>query len=258
VSRNEAGQASPHPKTAELLERLHLWARPLLADAEFRAFNRRRLRRALDFHDDELRDDAKDFPIPTAWEPEYAGVMAFYFLNAECERLQSLHLYFLRYPFKPGEMSKRQHLQNVFDLFFAGFYVVQQRLETYLNAVKPLLDVPPDVGRLLKRYKRDFDPELRPRHQATHDRPYDDIVLDRLWMADVMGQDEAQRAVWRNEERALYRRETRRWADLAHRRASLVLDYLEAVATLTLASGAFLQPPSWEGRGQPDLTQGRR
>jgi hypothetical protein len=247
TSTPSGGLTSDFPKTDELLERLHRWAQPMMADSEFRAFNRDKLRRAIDFRDDEPRSDSKDFAVPAEWEAEYDAVMAFYFLHTECERLQDLHLYFRRYPFRPGEVSKRRHLQNVFDLFFSAFYVIQQRLETYLNALKPLLDRQPDIGRFLKAYKKHFDDELRPRHQATHSRPYDDIVFDRLWMADVMGQDPDRRETWRREERALYRRETRRWAVLAHQRARAVMVYLEAVAAFTVASSAFQKPPSPRG-----------
>src|SRR5690606_37306856 len=105
--------------------------------------------------------------------------------------------------------------------------VVQERLVACLETLRPLVEVPPDTGRILKRYRREFADELRSRHQTTHERPYDDIVYDRLWMSEIMGMHQETNDIWSREHQALYRRESRRWADLAVRRAARVLDFLE-------------------------------
>lgn len=235
------------PKTAEVLERLHAWSKPLRDRPDFRAFNRRKIGAAIDLHGDDPAAGGGDFQIPPELEAEYDAVMKFYFLHAACDRLQSLHLYFRRYPFRGGEMRKVEHLQNMFDLFGSGFYVVLQRMEKYLNALEPLAGTDLKIGRWVKRYRKDFAAELGPRHQTTHDRPYDDIVYDRLWVSELMGTKDADDgAYWRREHQALYRRESRRWAARAKRRSRLVLVHLEAIAELTLEHAAFLTPATAE------------
>ena len=59
----EAAASADFPKTAELLAQLHRWARPLLGDPDFRAFNRDKLKRALDFDDEAPRREPQTFPI---------------------------------------------------------------------------------------------------------------------------------------------------------------------------------------------------
>jgi len=230
------------PKTAELLERLHVWAKPLYERPDFRAFNRRKLRAARDFYDDEPDDGEGDFEMPAELSAEYDAVMQFYYLYAACDRLQGMHLYFRRYPFRAGEMRKVEHLQNMFDLYVNGVYVVEERIKKYLTALKPLVPVEPAVGKVLKRFGKDFEAELRPRHDSTHFRPYNDIIFDRLWMSELMGTHEARGEAWRREHDALYRRTTAKWAAIVQRRSRDVLIYLEAVAGFTLEHAAFLRP----------------
>jgi hypothetical protein len=228
------------PATEALLEQLRVWARPLQNDLAFRAFNRRKIRSALDLYDDEPRETIEDFEMPTHLAREHDAVMAFYHLHSASDRMQGMHLYFRRFPFRGSEMRKVEHLQNVFDLFFGGIYIVLQRLQTYLNSVAPLCDVKPDVGRVVKRFRKDFDSELRPRNLTIHDRPYDDIVFDRLWVSEMMAFSERNPEVWQREHLALYRRETRRLAELAQKRSRALLVYLEAAAEYTLNHAAFL------------------
>ena len=114
----------------------------------------------------------------------------------------------------------------------------------YLESLKPLVDTPPKIGKVLKQYKSAFDEELRPRHRTTHDRPYHDIVYDRLWRSELMGLRDSDAEVWRREHLALYRRETRRWADRAQRRSRQALVILEAAAVFTLNHAAFLRAPA--------------
>ena len=80
-----AADSPDFPNTAELLTRLRHWAQPLLADPDFRAFNRHKLKRALDFDDEAPRRAPQTFPISAAWEAQYDAVMSFYFLQADCE-----------------------------------------------------------------------------------------------------------------------------------------------------------------------------
>ncbi|MEW5683289.1 MAG: hypothetical protein AB1942_00065 [Pseudomonadota bacterium] len=199
------------PKTHEVLARLHAWSKPLREQPDFRAFNRRKISAAIDLDGRDPEPAAGNFDIPSEIAAEYDAVMKFYYLHAACDRLQSLHLYFRRYPFRPGEMRKVEHLQNMFDLFSSAFYVVLQRVETYLNALEPLAGMDLQIGWWVKRYRKDFANELGPRNQTTHHRPYDDIVYDRLWVSEVMGlKDGDGGASWQREHQAIYRRETRR------------------------------------------------
>lgn len=239
--------APPGSQTAELLGRLHAWAAPLRERPDFRAFNRRKIGAALDLHGNREDHSYGDYEMPAELSAEYDAVMAFYYLHSACERLQGLPLYFRRFPFRAGEMRKVEHLQNMFDLFVAAFYVVQERLVAYLEALKPLADTPPNVGGVLKQYRKEFADELRSRHQTTHERPYDDIVYDRLWMSEIMAMHDEASDNWRREHLALYRRESIRWADLAARRGARVLYFLEAAASFTLAHTTFLPPASDAG-----------
>lgn len=232
------------PKTQELLSRMWVWMRPILEDPGFRIYNRGKIRAALDFQN-EGSPSVGDYSFPGILNAQHTAVMAFHHLHSDCGRLQDYHFYFRRFPFRRGEVERRSHVQNVFDLFFAGFYVTQQRLETYLNALALVADHKPDVGRFIKSYKKDFAAELRPRHQATHDRPYDDIVFDRLWIADVMSQRDGESKEWQREQRAMYRRETRRWAELARVRARAASSYVEAAADFTLQHAEFLNSPAY-------------
>jgi hypothetical protein len=88
------------PKTWELLDVLHTWARPLMEDPALRAFNRAKIGTATDFEGREplpSSGKAGGFDMPAHIDQQHMAVMQFYYLFSACDRLQQCEFYFRRY-----------------------------------------------------------------------------------------------------------------------------------------------------------------
>src|SRR5215468_3967665 len=126
-----------YPKTDELLAAIHNWSRPLMEHDAFRALARVKIRSALDWSSD-FPDSFSGQSQVVLKEPlrsEHDAVMKFYNLRSAAERIGQAEYYFRRYPFRGGLVSRHDHLENICTMFFGGFYIFEERLEKYINAL---------------------------------------------------------------------------------------------------------------------------
>jgi hypothetical protein len=168
--------------------------------------------------------------------------MLFYNLWTAAERLKTVEFYFRRYPFKDLPVNRHEHLENICAMFFSYFYVFQERLRVYLNALNKI-SVPAsiDVGKTLKLYQRRFQAELRERHGATHFEPFDDLTIHAVMLRSMQDYDGPRKD--RAGATHAYRKASREWAGHARRGGERVAAFLEAVSDATLNVATFLQTP---------------
>ncbi|MDQ8758075.1 hypothetical protein RCO27_17750 [Sphingosinicella sp. LHD-64] len=100
-----------------------------------------------------------------------------------------------------------------------------------------------DVGKTLKGFARDFDQELRARNAIHHHDQFDDLAIQGIGIATMMGTDERVGPGWQLVARIGYRRSSREWAERVKRRSKDVEHYLDAVAKAMLEHCTFLDEP---------------
>jgi hypothetical protein len=73
-------------------------------------------------------------------------------------------------------------LRNVFH----RFYEFKERLKKYFNAVKVASSTSNlDVGIAIKHFEKMFDQELRARNNIHHDNRFQDIAINRVFLAGI-------------------------------------------------------------------------
>ena len=237
-----------YPKTAELLAAINTWTRPLVDHPAFRQLVRSKIGSALDWEDDWPTNGERvsEVVLPELLAARHDAVMQFYNLWTAAERLKTVEFYFRRYPFKGLPVNRHEHLENMCAMFFSHFYVFQERLRVYLNALnKVSAPANIDVGETLKLYQRRFNAELRERHGGTHFEPFDDLTINAVMLHSMRDHDRP------TGDRAgaayAYRKASREWAGHAKRGGERVAAFLETIADATLLVATFLQTPPSPG-----------
>lgn len=233
-----------YPKTDELLATINTWTRPLIEHPAFRQLVRSKIGSAFDWEDDWPTEGARvrEVILPEPLAAQHDAVMQFYNLWSAVERLKTVEFYFRRYPFKGLPVNRHEHLENVCSMFFSYFYIFQERLKVYLNALnKASAPSSIDVGKALKIYQRRFKDELRERHGATHVEPFDDLTIHAVMLRSLRDHDEPTSN--RAGATYAYRKASREWAGHARRGGERVAAFLEGVADASLRVATFLQTP---------------
>lgn len=237
-----------YPKTDELLASINIWTRPLVDDPAFRQLARSKIGYAFDWEDDSptKRVRISEVILPESLAAQHEVLMQFYNLWSTGERLKTVEFYFRRYPFKNLPFNRHEHLENVCTMFFSYFYVFQERLRVYLNALgKASAPSGIDVGKTLKVYQSRFKDELRERYSATHTEPFDDVTIQAVMLRSLHDRDEPTRL--RAGATYAYRKASREWAGHARRGGERVAQFLEEVAGFTLLVATFLHTPPSPG-----------
>src|SRR4051794_8887827 len=175
--------AAAHPKTDELLAAIAGWTRPLIEHPAFHQLARAKIGSARDWEDGlpSRRDRIREVILPEPLAAQHDAVMQFYYLWTAAERLKQVEFYFRRYPFRGNKVGRHEHLENICAMFFSSFYIFEERLRCYLNAVNKVTSPSRiDVGEVLKVYRKRFKGELRERHSVTHVAPFDDAAIQAV------------------------------------------------------------------------------
>jgi len=237
-----------YPKTDELLTAIAAWTRPLVEHPAFRQLARAKIGSAFDWEDDwpTKGDRVHEVILPEPLAAQHDVVMQFYHLWQAAERLKQTEFYFRRYPFRSGQVSRHEHLENICTMFFSSFYVFEERLRLYLNALnKASSPESIDVGRTLKSYRKRFKAELRQRHDGTHVAPFDDATIQAVMLRSM--RDHGDPAGDRAGATYASRKASREWAGHARSGGERIAAFLEAVAGASLTCATFLQVPPCPG-----------
>ena len=242
-----------YPKTKELLAAVSAWTRPLIEHTAFRQLARSKIGSAFDWQDDwsPEKERISEVLLPEPLATQHEMVIQFYNLWQAAERVKTVEFYFRRYPFHGLPVSQHEHIANVCTLFFSSFYVFEERLRVYLNALNAACAPSRvDVGKALKTYRQHFKAELRERHGDIHFEPFDDLTIHAV-MLDAL---RPQAGIEPRRLRAsyAYRKATREWAGHARKGGQRVAAFLEGACEATLPLATFLSTPPQ--LGEDDLT----
>jgi hypothetical protein len=177
-----------------------------------------------------------EFVFPPTLNKQHAVVLQYMGLLQTVETLKECEYYFRRYPFRGLPISRANHITNVCEMYFARFYELKERLKNYFEAVKV---VSPnhrlEIGKFIRLYEREFDHELRERHNVHHRSRFEDAAIDRVFLVDTTndGRDDQEHSI-------RYRKLTKEWVNRVRRRAARVDVFMEAVADATLRTCSFL------------------
>lgn len=236
--------AVTYPKTDELLVAINAWTRPLVEHSAFRRLARSKIGSASDWESDwpTKGERIREVILPEPLAAQHDAVMQFYNLWATAERMRTVEFYFRRYPFGDLPINRHEHLENVCTLFFSYFYLFQERLRLYLNALnKASCPSSINVGGVLKIYQKRFSAELRERHSATHSEPFDDLTINAVMLRSLSDHDgptgDRVGATY------AYRKASREWAGHAKLGSERVAAFLEPIAGATLQVAIFLRSP---------------
>jgi hypothetical protein len=236
-----------YPQTDELLAAIAGWTRPLIDHPAFRQLARSKIASARDWEDNWRAEGERlrEVILPEPLNAQHDAVMQFYNLRTAAQRLQQVEFYFRRYPFMEGQVSRHEHLENICAMFFSSFYVFEERLRVYLNALnKVSAPAQIEVGGTLKLYRKRFKAELRARHDGTHTEPFDDTTIQAVMLRSMR---ELGPSADRVGGTYAYRRAAREWAGHARSGGERIAAFLEAVAGASLKVATFLNTPPSPG-----------
>lgn len=197
-------------------------------------------------------DDLPEYVFEEPLQGQHAAIMSFFGLHRSFEGLKQCEYYFRRYPFRGLPVTKEEHIRNICDMYFNRFYEFRERMKRCLNLVnKTLKDAKLEVRAVLRAFDKEFDQEIRARHQVHHQEAFEDLAFDSIGLATMMSQSESIPAGWEIVASRSYRSATTEWAQRVKRRSQRVEPYLEAVAEAMLAHCAYLQFPGEKTTTKP-------
>ncbi len=171
---------------------------------------------------------ATEFMFPADIEKKHAVVMGFLRLADSVGALKECEFYFRRYPFKNLPVQRYRHLVNVCEMYFNRFYEIRERIKAVLNAINAVIAPQKlDVGKFIKTFDSVFDQEIRARHGVHHRERFDDVALNRLFLAEIM-ENKSERL--EKSSLAEYRRVASEWVKRVRSRGKLMDEFLEVVA----------------------------
>lgn len=237
-----------HPHTDELLAAINKWTQPLVSHPTFRQLARSKIGAAREWEDDwpTSSERVNEVILPETLDVQHDAVMKFYNLWTATERLKTVEFYFRRYPFRYLPVSRKDHLENVCAMFFSQFYVIQEMIKVYLNALnRACAPASVDVGKTLQLFRKRFRAELDERHGATHNQPFDDLTINAVMLRALLDNNETSEG--RAAARFVYQKASREWAAQARRGSARVALFLEGVAGASLQIATFLETPPTQG-----------
>ena len=194
------------------------------------------------YFDDPLLSPSHDemFVFSEEVERQHAVVFQWIGLQSTILSLKDCEHYFRRYPFRNSEVSHHDHITNVCEMYFSRFYEFKERLKKYFNAVKEASSTSNlDVGIAIKHFEKIFDQELRARNSIHHDSRFQDIAINRVFLAGILS-TEPDANGWKKEHRTAYRKLAKEWAERVQRRGQKMDEFLEVVAAISLSQCGFL------------------
>lgn len=194
-----------------------------------------------DLYPDPARNEIeKEFSFPESIEKQHAVIMGFLALADSVGSLKECEYYSRRYPFKGLPVARYRHIVNVCEMYFGRFYEIRERVRNVLNAVNVL--VAPhklDVGKFLKTFDKAFDQEIRARHGIHHRERFDDVAINRIFLAETLASSDAENSSLFRANLGEYRRLASEWAKRVHERGKLMDKFLEVVAEAVVQNCDF-------------------
>jgi hypothetical protein len=234
-------------KTEEMQRAIGLWILGLNKVAGWQEWRLASMGRQLYYDDDlpaVLPDAIPDeFIFPPEIERQHAVVMGFLNMRQTVNALKEVEYYFRRFPFRGLPVSRDGHFTNVCEMYFARFYEFEERMKGYFDALKHVVAIEGRaVGGLIKQYSKEFDSELRARHDVHHRERFSDLVSHNLFVT-LIASDSDHPVVRKNFERrhrSAYRKATREWVIRVRERSARMEAYVNGIAEATLNICPFL------------------
>lgn len=239
--------STPSAKTEEMQRAIGLWILELNKVAGWQEWRLASMGRQLRYDDDlsaVLTDLIPDeFIFPPEIERQHAVVMGFLHMCQTANALKEVEYYFRRFPFRGLPVSRDGHFTNVCEMYFARFYEFEERMKGYFDALKVVVAIDRRaVGGVIKQYSKEFDSELRARHDVHHRERFSDLVSHNLF-ATFIASDNDNPVVRRNYERRhrrAYRKAAREWVIRVRERSARMEAYVNGIAEVTLNVCPFL------------------
>lgn len=225
---------------ARLLTAIGLWLSSLEKYPGWREWNLRKVERTIYMDDGVPEDSPVQFEFSELIGLQHEVVYQYLGLQQTVSALKDCEYYFRRFPFKGLPVTHSDHVTNICEMYFGRFYEFRERLKCFLNALVeavPACDT--DIGKFIKLFDKIFDKELRTRHSVHHRHRFEDLAIDRVYLAQTLSKSGVNRS-WVLERQAAYRAVTREWAARVRKRAARMDDFLEATAHATLTQCVFL------------------
>jgi hypothetical protein len=227
-----------------LMKRVVKWIEEI-STPQFREFKRKQLGYALanDFEREiGLVQTYDDFDFGEPVNSQHRLVTSFLYLSNAIETLSECEFYFRRYPFYKSPVSREDHARNMCDFYFSQFYTIENRLKSVLNNLKEMgLSDGLDIGKIVRKFKKEFERELRARNGVIHHEPYDDPDLERLFVTRMMSANLDLKSVdWDKEHLYNYRKFASNWTRRVKRRSSDARIFLDVIACILLDRAKFL------------------
>lgn len=184
---------------------------------------------------------SKEFRFPDNIEMQHKLISHYINLYKSLSSLKHVEFYFRRYPFNDLPITHHDHVVYVCEMYFSRIYEFRGRLKRYLNVIDGVIvGKKVDVGGFLKLFDREFKQELKERNRIHHHEEFEDIDTSHLFITGILPEDKA----WGREQKRIYRRVTKEWAERVQQRSKVVEEFLNVVAQLSLENCDFLRDMS--------------
>jgi hypothetical protein len=169
--------------------------------------------------------------------------MSFLYVQRVQQTIAQCEYYFRRFPFHGLPVTRDDHLRNMCEFYLSQFYIGEERIDQLIKKTlrRKFPSAVPAFSALLKAYKKQFDRELRARHNITHSAPFDDPSLDRIFLTHILSEDHIDsNNVWKIEHLLAYRKTSRKWCAEARRQSQFMSPFVDAMARTILENIDFL------------------
>jgi len=218
----------------------------------WREWRRKKLEYTLHFDDPDVvsprEEMAEEFCFTEDIEKQHAVIMGFLALSEGIGALKECEHYFRRYPFRGLPVSKHRHFVNICEMYVSRFYEIRERVRNVLDAVNVMIAPKKlEVGKFLKTFDKIFEQEIRARHCIHHRERFDDVAINRMFLAQVFAVRGEESLALRGVDTGLvpthhgeYRKLTHEWVRRVRRRGKLMDDVLETVAKAIVENCDFV------------------
>lgn len=212
----------------------------------WREWNRGKFGHTLHFDEGwRTNDRPASFEFDDATDKQHAVIMRYFSLLQTPSELRDLEFYFRRFPYAGTPITRYAHLSNSCELYFGRFYQYKERLKAVFDAVEAAVGGHGlAIGKFIKSFDKEFDPEIRERHSIHHRERFEDIEISRLFLIENVILSNPKRAGmgWDKEQKRYYRLAGQVWGKRCLDQADRLDIFTEAVAEALLKVCPFLKP----------------
>ncbi|SNS30768.1 MULTISPECIES: hypothetical protein [unclassified Azospirillum] len=225
----------------EIHNAIRLWMASLDSVPGWREWNKKKMHATMFFDGVVPVCEIDEFIFPDKIEKQHEIVMSYFYLEDSILDMKNVEFYFRRYPFRGLPISRYSHITNVCEMYFNKFYEFSERTKKHFEKIKKYNpETKANFGKFISRFKKEFECELKERNLTHHHRKFQDISIDRLFITDVLSDNEIDK----NMVRLLdfrYREVRNEWVNRVRARSAKAELYLNSVADFTVKSCDFLR-----------------